>query len=155
MLSFWCAAVAAITLKGLNPFGNGSLVLVSLTKRCVSSADDKVCCYLHQTVSLLGIRHLYHPRHFRCECHVLHMLVVADAQGVYGAVFARLNILWSRHVRQGTWLGKHPILEVLLVRQPMSLRLSPHATGDRSYDRGIFHEPVLPNGRDGTRRTCK
>ena len=27
--SFWCAAVAAITLKGLNPFGNGSLVLVS------------------------------------------------------------------------------------------------------------------------------
>jgi len=26
--SFWCAAVAAITLKGLNPFGNNSLVLV-------------------------------------------------------------------------------------------------------------------------------
>jgi hypothetical protein len=28
--SFWCAAVAAITLKTLNPFGNGTLVLVSL-----------------------------------------------------------------------------------------------------------------------------
>ena len=28
-ISFWCAAVAAITLKGLNPFGNGSLVLAS------------------------------------------------------------------------------------------------------------------------------
>lgn len=27
--SFWCAAVAAITLKTLNPFGNGTLVLVS------------------------------------------------------------------------------------------------------------------------------
>jgi chloride channel 3/4/5 len=27
--SFWCAAVAAITLKWLNPFGNGSLVLAS------------------------------------------------------------------------------------------------------------------------------
>lgn len=26
--SFWCAALAAITLKWLNPFGNGSLVLV-------------------------------------------------------------------------------------------------------------------------------
>jgi len=26
--SFWCAAVAAITLKSLNPFGNNSLVLV-------------------------------------------------------------------------------------------------------------------------------
>jgi len=29
--SFWCAAVAAITLKTLNPFGNGTLVLVSQT----------------------------------------------------------------------------------------------------------------------------
>jgi chloride channel 3/4/5 len=28
--SFWCAAVAAITLKTLNPFGNGTLVLVSV-----------------------------------------------------------------------------------------------------------------------------
>lgn len=27
--SFWCAAVATITLKALNPFGNGSIVLVS------------------------------------------------------------------------------------------------------------------------------
>lgn len=40
----------------------------------------------------------------------------ADCQGIYGAVFSRLNILWSRHVRQGTWLGRHPIIEVLLVR---------------------------------------
>jgi H+/Cl- antiporter ClcA len=38
--SFWCAAVAAITLKSLNPFGNGSLVLVSLrAKRDHSFAD--------------------------------------------------------------------------------------------------------------------
>jgi chloride channel 3/4/5 len=27
-VSFWCAAVAAITLKATNPFGNGSIVLV-------------------------------------------------------------------------------------------------------------------------------
>jgi chloride channel 3/4/5 len=27
--SFWCAAVATITLKALNPFGTGSIVLVS------------------------------------------------------------------------------------------------------------------------------
>ncbi len=26
--SFWCAAVGAITLKSLNPFGNSSLVMV-------------------------------------------------------------------------------------------------------------------------------
>jgi chloride channel 3/4/5 len=29
--SFWCAAVAAMTLKFLNPFGNGSIVLFAVT----------------------------------------------------------------------------------------------------------------------------
>jgi chloride channel 3/4/5 len=36
--SFWCAAVAAITLKGLNPFGNHSLVLVS-GQECWAQAE--------------------------------------------------------------------------------------------------------------------
>lgn len=31
MSSFWCAAVAAMTLKFLNPFGNGSIVLFAVT----------------------------------------------------------------------------------------------------------------------------
>ena len=26
-----------------------------------------------------------------------------------------MNIAWSKNVRQGTWLGRHPLLEVLLV----------------------------------------
>ena len=35
--------------------------------------------------------------------------------GVYGAIFSRLNITWARTVRQGTWVGRHPIIEVLMV----------------------------------------
>ncbi|KAF8910368.1 chloride channel [Mucidula mucida] len=35
--------------------------------------------------------------------------------GVYGAYFSKLNYRWSRHVRNGTWLKTHPIIEVLLV----------------------------------------
>ena len=34
---------------------------------------------------------------------------------MYGAVFSKLNYRWSRHVRNGTWLGKHPVAEVILV----------------------------------------
>ena len=36
-------------------------------------------------------------------------------KGVYGAIFSRLNILWSKKIRQGTWVGRHPIIEVMLV----------------------------------------
>ncbi|ODN78803.1 hypothetical protein L202_04354 [Cryptococcus amylolentus CBS 6039] len=84
--SFWCAAIAAITLKALNPFGNGSLVLfaVSYTKE-------------------------YHYWEYAV------FVVLGIFGGLYGAVFARLNIIWSKHVRNGTWLKRHPIIEVLLV----------------------------------------
>jgi hypothetical protein len=36
-------------------------------------------------------------------------------QGVYGAYFTKLNIMWSRNVRSGTRLRHHPIIEVILV----------------------------------------
>jgi chloride channel 3/4/5 len=35
--------------------------------------------------------------------------------GVYGAYFSKLNYLWSREVRNKTWLKTNPITEVLLV----------------------------------------
>ncbi|KIR73629.1 voltage-gated chloride channel [Cryptococcus deuterogattii CA1014] len=84
--SFWCAAIAAITLKALNPFGNGSLVLfaVSYTKE-------------------------YHYWEY------IIFIVLGIFGGLYGAVFARLNIIWSKHVRNGTWLKRHPVFEVALV----------------------------------------
>nr|XP_018261404.1 voltage-gated chloride channel [Kwoniella dejecticola CBS 10117]OBR83562.1 voltage-gated chloride channel [Kwoniella dejecticola CBS 10117] len=84
--SFWCAAVAAITLKTLNPFGNGSLVLFNVT---------------------------YTKEYHYWEYVIFVILGVFG--GLYGAIFARLNIIWSREVRGGTWLKKHPIVEVALV----------------------------------------
>nr|XP_019011401.1 voltage-gated chloride channel [Kwoniella pini CBS 10737]OCF50182.1 voltage-gated chloride channel [Kwoniella pini CBS 10737] len=84
--SFWCAAVAAITLKSLNPFGNGSLVLFNVT---------------------------YTKEYHYWEYVIFVFLGVFG--GLYGAIFARLNIIWSRQVRGGTWLKKHPIFEVALV----------------------------------------
>ncbi|WVN85875.1 uncharacterized protein L203_101027 [Cryptococcus depauperatus CBS 7841] len=84
--SFWCAAITAITFKALNPFGNGSLVLFAVT-------------YTKE----------YHYWEF------LIFLLLGVFGGLYGAVFARLNIIWSRRVRNGTWLKNHPILEVALV----------------------------------------
>ncbi|WVQ99955.1 hypothetical protein IAU59_007098 [Kwoniella sp. CBS 9459] len=84
--SFWCAAVAAITLKTLNPFGNGSLVLFTVT---------------------------YTKEYHYWEYIVF--IILGIFGGLYGAVFARLNIIWSKRVRAGTWLRHHPVLEVALV----------------------------------------
>ncbi|KAK8854828.1 hypothetical protein IAR55_003567 [Kwoniella newhampshirensis] len=84
--SFWCAAVAAITLKTLNPFGNGSLVLFAVT--------------------------------YTKEYHYWEYLVfvcLGIFGGLYGAIFSRLNIIWSKNVRNGTWLKHHPISEVAMV----------------------------------------
>lgn len=84
--SFWCAAVAAITLRALNPYGNGSIVLFAVTY----TKDYRYWEY--SIFIILGI-----------------------FGGLYGALFSRLNIIWSREVRKGTWLARHPITEVFLV----------------------------------------
>jgi chloride channel 3/4/5 len=84
--SFWCAAVAAITLKAMNPYGNGSLVLFAVT-------------YTKE----------YHYWEFGI------FIILGVFGGLYGALFSRLNIVWSREVRKKTWLSRHPITEVALV----------------------------------------
>ncbi|KDQ57485.1 hypothetical protein JAAARDRAFT_130295 [Jaapia argillacea MUCL 33604] len=84
--SFFCAMIAAVTLKFLNPFGTGKLVLFQVTY-------DKDW-------------HAY---------ELVFFVILGVFGGVYGAYFSKLNYRWSRHVRNGTWLGTHPISEVLLV----------------------------------------
>ncbi|EJD03208.1 clc channel [Fomitiporia mediterranea MF3/22] len=84
--SFFCAMIAAITLRFLDPFGTGKLVLFQVTY-------DK-------------------------DWHAFELvffLILGIFGGVYGAYFSKLNIRWSRRVRNGTWLKSHPIAEVLLV----------------------------------------
>ncbi|KAH6910369.1 voltage-gated chloride channel [Coprinopsis sp. MPI-PUGE-AT-0042] len=84
--SFFCAMIAAITLKMLDPFGTGKLVLFQVTY-------DKDW-------------HGY---------ELVPFLFLGLFGGVYGAYFSKLNYRWSKDVRGKTWLGSHPIIEVLLI----------------------------------------
>ncbi|KAH9858448.1 chloride channel [Lenzites betulinus] len=84
--SFFCAMVAAVTLRFLDPFGSGKLVLFQVTY-------DKDW-------------HAY---------ELIPFLLLAVFGGVYGALFSKLNYRWSRDVRNATWLKRYPIVEVILV----------------------------------------
>ncbi|KAJ6499237.1 chloride channel [Mycena sanguinolenta] len=84
--SFFCAMIAAITLKILDPFGTGKLVLFQVTY-------DKDW-------------HAF---------ELLPFLLLGVFGGLYGAYFSKLNIRWSRDVRNSTWLKSHPLLEVMLI----------------------------------------
>lgn len=84
--SFFCAMVAAITLRILNPYGSGKLVLFQI------HYDKDWHAYELFFFVLLGI-----------------------FGGAYGAYFSKLNYWWSKNVRNGTSLKRHPVLEVLLV----------------------------------------
>ncbi|EKM54646.1 uncharacterized protein PHACADRAFT_258637 [Phanerochaete carnosa HHB-10118-sp] len=90
--SFFCAMVAAMTLKFLDPFGSGKLVLFQVTY-------DKDW-------------HAY---------ELIPFLFLSVFGGVWGAWFSKLNIRWAKHVRNGTWLKWHPVFEVVLVTLATSL----------------------------------
>ncbi|KAF8806391.1 clc channel [Phlegmacium glaucopus] len=84
--SFFCAMIAAITLKLLDPFGTGKIVLFQVTY------DKDWHAYELLPFILLGV-----------------------FGGLYGAYFSKSNHYWSKHIRNKTSLGAHPILEVLLI----------------------------------------
>ncbi|KAL7415855.1 chloride channel [Mrakia frigida] len=84
--SFWAAMVATATLKAMNPFGTGKIVLFQV------SYDNDWRFWELPVFVLIGV-----------------------LMGIYGALFAKLNIRWAKHVRNGTWLKTHPITEVALV----------------------------------------
>ncbi|KAG8787140.1 hypothetical protein FRC15_009885 [Serendipita sp. 397] len=84
--SFFCAMIAAITLKVLNPFGTGKIVLFQVTY------DQDWHAY-----------------------ELFFFLILGVFGGVYGAYFSKLNYRWSKHVRNGKWLGKHPKSEVAII----------------------------------------
>lgn len=77
--------VAAVTLKLLDPFGTGKIVLFQVTY-------DRDW----HTFELLGF------------------ILLGVAGGVYGALFCKANIWWTRNVRNQVF-KKHPIIEVALV----------------------------------------
>ena len=70
----------------------------------------------------MGVRGFHPARNLRrTHCRATYVNYTDETQGVYGAVFSRLNFLWSKSVRQGTWVKRHPIVEVLFV-SPMQRR---------------------------------
>jgi chloride channel 3/4/5 len=103
--SFWCAAVATITLKALNPFGTGSIVLVCAGSHPLPPVGGE---YTDEQWAVTYTKPYHH-----WEYAIFILLGLFG--GVYGAIFSRLNITWARAVRQGTWVGRHPIVEVLMV----------------------------------------
>lgn len=84
--SLFCAMVAAITLKSLDPFGSGKLVLFQVTY------DKDWHAYELVFFVFLGV-----------------------FGGVWGAYFSKLNHRWSRDIRNKTWLKNHPVVEVFLI----------------------------------------
>ncbi|KIM40078.1 hypothetical protein M413DRAFT_446233 [Hebeloma cylindrosporum] len=84
--SFFCAMIAAITLKILDPFGTGKLVLFQVTY-------DKD----------------WHA------WELLPFVILGIFGGLYGAYFSKFNYYWSKNIRNRTFLSRHPIVEVLLI----------------------------------------
>ena len=132
--------IAAITLKMLDPFGTGKLVLFQVTY------DKDWHAYELIPFLLLGV--------FGVSCDdLVDFLNLTDSdQGVYGAYFSKLNYRWSKHVRAKTWVGRHPVIEVLLVGlYSMGHGLQGHTCSLGHWpDRGpLLPKPIHSHGRDG------
>lgn len=84
--SFFCAMVAAATLRFLDPFGTGKIVLFQVT---YDRDWHWVELAFFVFIGLFG--------------------------GLYGAFFTRLNVIWSKNVRAKTWMARHPLLEVVMI----------------------------------------
>lgn len=84
--SFFTAAVAAVTLKALNPHGTGKLVLLETTFSTEWQMKD---IPIFVFIGIFG--------------------------GLYGAIFNNLNMLWSRSFRKLRLISEHPVLEVVMI----------------------------------------
>ncbi len=119
--SFFCAMVAAMTLKFLDPFGSGKLVLFQVTYDKVHLSFEHGFLWCSLSPYRIGTRMSWSS--LSCLVYLVYVIVIVFCnnpskqriQGVYGAYFSKLNYRWSRYVRNGTWLKNHPVSEVILV----------------------------------------
>ena len=84
--AFLCSLCAAIVLKALNPTGTGRLVLFKTDYGTI-----------------------YNPLHY------LVFVVLGIAGGVFGGLFCKLNLLWSRWFRKYSIIKGYPVFEACLV----------------------------------------
>ncbi len=127
LLSFFCAMIAAITLRLLNPFGTGKLVLFQVTYDKVrlaevASLDDS------EASNSLGLARpraafLSHSWSSGGDCTPFSPTksIFTMKQGLYGALFFKTEYRWRRYVREGTWVKRHPVVEVLWYHFPLHL----------------------------------
>ncbi|KAJ3082941.1 hypothetical protein HK102_001370 [Quaeritorhiza haematococci] len=83
--SFFCALIAAVTLKLINPLGSGKLVLFQVTY------DRDWQLFELIPFAILGV-----------------------FGGLYGPFFIKVSSAWNR-LRQRTWMKDNPVKEVVLV----------------------------------------
>ncbi|MCO5588224.1 hypothetical protein L7F22_042179 [Adiantum nelumboides] len=84
--SFFCATVAAATLRFLDPFGTGKIVLFEVTY-------DRDWHWIE----------------------LVFFIVLGIFGGIYGALFTKLNMIWSKRVRAKSWMATHPLYEVIMI----------------------------------------
>ncbi|CAG8511417.1 1253_t:CDS:10 [Cetraspora pellucida] len=84
--SFFCAIVAAVTLKIIDPFGTGKIVMFQ-----VSYDNDW---------------HVF---------EIISFLILGVLGGFFGAILCKLIALYTQYVRNKTWLKTHPVIEVIIV----------------------------------------
>ncbi|KAJ3015821.1 hypothetical protein HKX48_004378 [Thoreauomyces humboldtii] len=89
--SFFCALVAAGTVRLINPLGSGQVVLFQVQWE---GADR-----------MGGVWGAW---------EILPFAIVGVFGGLFGFMFIKLTALWGR-VRMRTWIGRHPIMEVMSV----------------------------------------
>ncbi|KAI8922971.1 chloride channel [Entophlyctis helioformis] len=83
--SFYCALIAAVTLKLINPLGTGKLVMFQVTY-------DKQ----------------WHPM------ELIPFFVLGIFGGLFGALFIRCTTFLAKF-KSKTWIPKHPVLEVFTI----------------------------------------
>jgi chloride channel 3/4/5 len=103
--TFLCSIAAAVTLKLLDPFGTGRLVLFEVKYNTSYTAVH------YATFVFLGV-----------------------AGGIWGGTFTRLNFLWARWFRSFSIIKKHPIFEVFIVTAVVACLQFPDPATRHRYD---------------------
>ncbi|RIA80878.1 chloride channel [Glomus cerebriforme] len=121
--SFFCAIVAAVSLKLINPFGTGKIVMFQVF--------------------------------YNKDWHVfeiVNFLILGVIGGLIGALLCKSIFLYTKYIRNRTWLKQWPVVEVMIV-----VTITAAVNFWNKYTRmsntdlvfGLFSECTVENEHDG------